>query len=116
MLANTGQSGINSSPDKVRERLNANDLRGLKVQSKLLRQAISDFPVPKLSPAAEAQLYKDAVDKYCSEGGGFVESGSGAYQYVVKGEGGKYEVILTLKRIGTSLSGLVLRTIMVRQI
>ena len=92
MLANTGQSGINSSPDKVRERLNANDLRGLKVQSKLLRQAISDFPVPKLSPAAEAQLYKDAVDKYCSEGGGFVESGSGAYQYVVKGEGGKYEV------------------------
>lgn len=92
MISNVPDTGIISSPDKVRERLNANNLRGLKAQCKFLKQAISDFPVPKLSPAAEAQLYKDAVDKYCSEGGGFVESGSGAYQYVVKGEGGKYEV------------------------
>lgn len=92
MISNVPDTGIVSSPDKVRERLNANNLRGLKAQCKFLKQAVSDFPVPKLSPAAEAQLYKDAVDKYCSEGGGFVESGSGAYQYVVKGEGGKYEV------------------------
>ncbi len=92
MISNVPDTGIVSSPDKVRERLNANNLRGLKAQCKFLKQAVSDFPVPKLSPAAEAQLYKDAVDKYCSEGGGFVESGSGAYQYVVKGDGGKYEV------------------------
>lgn len=92
MISNVPDTGIVSSPDKVRERLNANNLRGLKAQCKFLRQAVSDFPVPKLSPAAEAQLYKDAVDKYCSEGGGFIESSSGAYQYVVKGEGGKYEV------------------------
>ena len=90
MLSST--TGINSSPDKVRERLNANNLRELLAECKLLKQATKDFPVPKLSPAAEAQLYKDAVDKYCSEGGGFVESGSGAYQYVVKGGNGKYEV------------------------
>ena len=84
---------IDSTADKVKERLNANSLRDLKAHRSIVLQAITAYPVPDLSNAAKAQMYKEAVDKYCAKSStGFIESSSGAYQYVVKGDDGKYVV------------------------
>ncbi len=85
-------TNIDSTADKVKERLNANDIRKLIAHRSIILQAIDAYPVPKLSDAAKAQLYKDVVDKYCSKGGGFVESSGGQYRYVTKGDDGKYVV------------------------
>jgi len=86
-------TSIDSTADKVKERLNANSLRDLKAHRSIVLQAITAYPVPDLSNAAKAQMYKEAVDKYCAKSStGFVESSSGAYQYVVKGDDGKYVV------------------------
>lgn len=83
---------IDSTANKVKERLNANDIRKLIAHRSIILQAIDAYPVPKLSDAAKAQLYKDIIDKYCSKGGSFVESGDGQYRYVTKGDDGKYVV------------------------
>ena len=86
-------ASIDSTADKVKERLNANSLRDLKAHRSIILQAITAYPVPDLSNAAKAQMYKEAVDKYCAKSStGFIESSSGAYQYVVKGDDGKYVV------------------------
>ena len=85
-------TNIDSTADKVKERLNANDIRKLIAHRSIILQAIDAYPVPKLSDAAKAQLYKDVVDKYCSKGGGFVESSGGQYRYVTKSDDGKYVV------------------------
>ena len=97
---NSEQSDIKLIPtsnhniERVKEKLNSNDLRSLNAKASLLRDAAASYPVPNISDAAWGQMYWDAIMNYCTKNKAnpFVESGDGEYSYKAQGEDGKYVV------------------------
>ena len=84
----------NHTVERVKEKLNSNDLRSLNAKATLLRDAAASYPVPNISDAAWGQMYWDAIMNYCTKDkiNPFVESGDGEYFYKAQGEDGKYVV------------------------
>jgi hypothetical protein len=68
----------NHTVERVKEKLNSNDLRSLNAKATLLRDAAASYPVPNISDAAWGQMYWDAIMNYCTKDkiNPFVESGA----------------------------------------
>lgn len=89
-----GCDNHNHTAQRVLDKLNANDLRSLRVMGSKLASAANDYPIPSLSDGARAQMYWEAISNYCAKNKGnpFTESADGEYQFKTQGEDGKYGV------------------------
>ena len=84
----------NHNAQRTLDKLNSNDLRSLAARNKLLVQAIDDYPSPKISDAAQGQMYWEAITRYCAKdkSNPFTESGDGEYSFKAQEGNGKYTV------------------------
>lgn len=87
----------NTTVLRVKDKLGQNDLRSLMVRKDLMAEATESYPYHKLGDlgqAAEAQMYKEIAETYCTESHPpFTEAAQdGKLAYVDKGSDGKYTV------------------------
>lgn len=87
----------NTTVLRVKDKLGQNDLRSLMVRKDLMAEATESYPYHKLGDlgqAAEAQMYKEIAETYCTESHPpFTEAAQdGHFAYVDKGSDGKYTV------------------------
>ena len=89
-----GCDNHNHTAQRVLDKLNANDLRSLRVMGGKLASAANDYPIPNLSDGARAQMYWEAISNYCAKNKGnpFTEAADGEYQFKTQGGDGKYVV------------------------
>ncbi len=86
----------NTTVLRVKDKLGQNDLRPLMVRPELMAEATESYPyhqLKDLGQAAEAQMYKEIAETYCTESHPpFTEAQDGNFDYVDKGSDGKYTV------------------------
>ena len=86
----------NTTVLRVKDKLGQNDLRSLMVRPELMAEATESYPyhqLKDLGQAAEAQMYKEIAETYCTESHPpFTEAQDGNFDYVDKGSDGKYTV------------------------
>ena len=86
----------NTTVQRVKDKLGQNDLRPLMVRPELMAEATESYPyhqLKDLGQAAEAQMYKEIAETYCTESHPpFTEAQDGNFVYVDKGSDGKYTV------------------------
>ena len=86
----------NTTALRVKDKLGQNDLRPLMVRPELMAEATESYPyhqLKDLGQAAEAQMYKEIAETYCTESHPpFTEAQDGNFDYVDKGSDGKYTV------------------------
>ena len=86
----------NTTVQRVKDKLGQNDLRPLMVRPELMAEAAESYPyhqLKDLGQAAEAQMYKEIAETYCTESHPpFTEAQDGNFVYVDKGSDGKYTV------------------------
>lgn len=94
MSDNSYTASDNHKAQRVMDLLNSNSFGSLKIKGKLYAEAVDGYPVPNISDAALAQLYWEAIVRYCAsnKSNPFNEAGDGEYQYKSQGEDGKYTV------------------------
>ena len=86
----------NTTVQRVKDKLGQNDLRSLMARPELMAEATESYPyhqLKDLGQAAEAQMYKEIAETYCTESHPpFTEAQDGNFVYVDKGSDGKYTV------------------------
>ncbi len=94
MSDNSYTASDNHKAQRVMDLLNSNSFGSLNIKGKLYAEAVDGYPVPNISDAALAQLYWEAIVRYCAsnKSNPFNEAGDGEYQYKSQGEDGKYTV------------------------